>query len=454
MTEPRPAAWRSVFVRLLALLLITGASLILLVTVFFGITLNRDFSVAFHRLVRDYTTLAAATSPDLAAARRLHDRLGYDVRYEGPAGGWTTAEDLPSIEEARRINLQRRPFIWLLDHYDLVPSPDGGWYLFSWRVGRQMVNTVHLELLSLLALFVVAVLLTSYAVLRHLMRPLRLLGDGVARLSEGELGVVVPVRSRDEFGALTEAFNRMVRRVREMILARDQLLLDVSHELRSPLTRMKVALELLPEDSHRERMAGDVAEMEAMLAELLELERLRDGRGLRLARQDLVAIARQVVGSFAARPPGVRLSTDAPALALDLDAAKICTVLGNLLDNAAKYSLPDSRPIEVSIAHDAAAVTVRVSDDGPGISAADQPALFEPFFRVDRSRSRKTGGYGLGLSICKRIVEAHGGTISVESAGGRGTTFLLRFPLPAPQGKVLVHKPVPPDSKPSLNSEP
>jgi signal transduction histidine kinase len=215
-----------------------------------------------------------------------------------------------------------------------------------------------------------------------------------------------------------------------MIGARDQLLLDVSHELRSPLTRLKVALEMLPHGEKRQQMTADVAEMEIMIAELLELERLRDGRGVRLVRQDLTSLLGDVVETFRERTPGVRLNMGTQELLLDIDPDRLRIVFRNLLENAIKYSLPDSRPIQVSAAADATAVVVRVSDDGPGIPDGDIGNLFEPFFRVDRSRSKKTGGYGLGLSICKRIVEAHGGTIAVENNPTRGASFIVSLPQP------------------------
>lgn len=110
---------------------------------------------------------------------------------------------------------------------------------------------------------------------------------------------------------------------------------------------------------------------------------------------------------------------------LEIDGDQLRTVLRNLLDNAIKYSLPDSGPVEVSVVETAETISVHVSDDGPGIPEADLPHLFEPFFRVDRSRSRKSGGYGLGLSICKRILEAHGGGIAVENKPGRGARFMV-----------------------------
>jgi signal transduction histidine kinase len=301
--------------------------------------------------------------------------------------------------------------------------------VFAWRIGRGL-REAHVVLLVLLLLLMAGVVITAHAVLRRLLGPLRSLGAGVERLSEGQLDVVVPKRTRDEFGVLTDAFNKMVRRVRDMVGARDQLLLDVSHELRSPLTRMKVALELLPQTEGTRRMAADVGEMEVMISELLELERLRDGGGIRTERMDLMAILRDVVRGLEDRPPGVRVVSPASAILLEVDPDKVRVVLRNLLENALKYSLPDSRPVEVSAARDGATVVVRVTDDGPGIPKDDLPRLFEPFFRVDRSRSKKTGGYGLGLSICKRIMEAHGGGIAVEHNPKRGASFVLTFPSP------------------------
>ena len=289
------------------------------------------------------------------------------------------------------------------------------------------MDAVHTKLLWLLLVLILSVVIVAHAVIRRALRPLRSLQDGVARMSEGDLDVVLEERTRDEFGALIDAFNRMVRRVKEMVRARDQLLLDVSHELRSPLTRMRVALALVPEGDKRRRMTADVAEMETMIAELLELERLRDGRGIRTERQDLLPIVREAVRAFEDKPPGARLLAAKEQILLDLDAERVRTVLRNLMENAIKYSLSESRAVEVTVEADAENVSVRVTDDGPGLPEADIDRLFEPFYRVDPSRSKKTGGYGLGLSMCRRIMEAHGGTIVGKNNAGRGATFTLTF---------------------------
>lgn len=296
--------------------------------------------------------------------------------------------------------------------------------------GRMNPVTAHVWLLFLSLLVMASVIFTTQRVLEHLLRPLRVLNDGVIRLGEGDLGVRLPAATNDEFGRLTEAFNRMAASVREMISTRDRLLIDVSHELRSPLTRMKVALELMPGDRQRARLSTDVAEMERMISGLLELERLRTGRGVTLVRQDIVPLVREATIAYEDLPPGIQFAANgAASIMLDVDAEQLRTVMRNLLENAVKYSLPDSRAIRVSVENDPAAA-VRVTDDGIGIPAEDSERIFEPFFRVDRSRSKESGGYGLGLSICKRVMEAHGGRISVDRPNGRGVSFVLTFPQP------------------------
>jgi signal transduction histidine kinase len=424
----------SVFAKLVAIMVTMAACLLLLVGGFFRLIVSPNLSGSLDRIAQAYSRSVAATSPDLETARRLAAGLDLEVRYEGPQGSWSTAGDLPTVEEVRKSGQVRGAHKLLPRRdYHLVPGPMGGTYLFVWTFG-QRTQEAHGALLVLLLLVMTAVVLTTHAILRRLLRPLRVLSDGVDRLSSGELNVEIPTRSRDEFGRLTDAFNHMVARVREMIGARDQLLTDVSHELRSPLTRMKVALELLPDDGQRSRLAGDVAEMERMVAELLELERLRFRRDIRTSPRDLMLILQEVAESFQDKPPGVRVTSTSFEILVEVDGEKIRTVLRNLLENAVKYSLPQSCPIEVSAVQNSDAVVVRVTDDGMGIPEGDLDHIFEPFFRVDRSRTQDTGGYGLGLSICKRVMEAHGGKIAVERTRNRGASFILTFPRPARTG--------------------
>jgi signal transduction histidine kinase len=429
MTEGAPPVHRSVFGKLVAIMLVMAFCIMGLVFGFFLHFVNPIVSVTVDRMLSDYGRRLANDTPDLAEARYLAGVLKVQIRYEGPDGAWTTDERLPSIAEVARTRptaYWARP-VWGQAGY-LASAPNGGRYFFAWEFG-QRASTAHDRLLLMLLASMIVVFFAAHLVMTRALRPLRALQDGVARLSAGDLDVLVEHQSRDEFGLLTDAFNRMAARVRDMVRARDQLLMDVSHELRSPLTRMKVALALLPDSAKKSQAEGDVAVMDALTTQLLERERLRDGRALRPAHVDLVPLLHEAARPYQDAHPGVEVSTSAGAVEVDLDVDAVHTVLGNLLDNAVKYSLPDSRPVRLTATREPDAVVVRIVDDGPGIPVEDRASIFEPFFRVDRSRSRKTGGFGLGLSICKRIAEAHRGRLEASANGaGRGTTFTLTLP--------------------------
>lgn len=423
MTDRSPRIRISIFARFLTIMILTAVTLLLIVGnffVFFVLPGAMDqATTAFEQFSRGF----AAGAPDRQAAQALALRTNVQISYAGPRGSWSTNPHAPAIADVKAGRVQS----YVGREYRLEPAADGGTYLFVWDYSGH-VRGLHAKMLWLLSFLIVGVVCTAYVFQRRLLRPVRLLDEGVKRISTGDLDVAVPVVTRDEFGALTQAFNRMVDQVKQMVQARDQLLLDVSHELRSPLTRLKVALALLPDEENKAEIAGDLNEMEAMIAELLELERLRNGHGIRRERQNLVSLLCEVTEAHRDAPPGVRLLTSRAEIPLEFDREKIKTVLRNLLDNARKYSLPDSCPIEVRVEQNTDATVVKVCDDGPGIPETDLDSLFEPFYRVDRSRSRRTGGYGLGLSICKRIMEAHGGSIAVTNNPVRGATFVLIFP--------------------------
>jgi signal transduction histidine kinase len=419
---------RSIFAKLLVTMLAQALVILLAVGLFFSFVLGPSLGASVDKVTEESATLLASMAPDFKTARRLAAHLEVEIGYEGPDGSWATADGLPAIAEVLQAEAERgwsHQSLWR--KYHVARNPDGGRYLFVWEFRAQAL-ALHNRLLLLLLVVLVGVVLTAHAFIRRTLKPLRALREGVSRLSEGNLEVTVPSDASDELGALGDAFNDMVQRVRGMVAARDQLLVDVSHELRSPITRMKVALELLPDSEKRQTLESDVAEMEAMITEILEIERLKDGRGgLRPQPRDVTLLVREVVDAFRERGPGVRVAGRPEEVVLEVDAGRVKTVLKNLLENAVKLSLPDSQPVEVSVTESEGKIVVGIQDDGPGIPPVDLPNLFEPFFRVDRSRSKRTGGYGLGLSMCKRIMEAHGGSIAAENNPDRGARFVLTF---------------------------
>ena len=209
-----------------------------------------------------------------------------------------------------------------------------------------------------------------------------------------------------------------------MIEDRERLLADVSHELRSPLARMRVALEFMPPGDKRDSLARDMREMESLISVLLEREAMRSRAG-RLEGEDvdLAEIAREVVTDFTGKGPGVDYLSNGP-VAIHADPALMRLLIKNLIDNAVKFSRTDSRPVTVSLESSRDKVVLRVADDGIGIPAGSGKKIFEPFVKLDRSRGHGVG-YGVGLNLCQRIVQLHGGTIRLDPRAPRGTEAVV-----------------------------
>jgi signal transduction histidine kinase len=274
------------------------------------------------------------------------------------------------------------------------------------------------------------ILAGAFFVIRYILRPVKWLNTGVQEVSRGNLKHRVPLKKSDELRDLASAFNNMTARIRDMLHTKEQLLLDVSHELRTPLTRMKVALEFLENSQAKQNLQADLEEMEKMVSEILETAR-RQHKYENLKKQPtiLVDLLKQTLAVFENQPPGIEMVEVAPEMNVAVDPQQIKTVFENVLNNAIKYSQPESEPIQVSCKSRESFAVVRITDKGIGIPEAELAHIFEPFYRVDKSRAKDTGGYGLGLSLCKTIMEAHDGRIEVQSRPEKGTTVSLFFPL-------------------------
>ena len=270
----------------------------------------------------------------------------------------------------------------------------------------------------------------AYSTVSWLLKPLTQLVTGVGEVTAGNLNYRVDVgHGHDEFRSLGGAFNQMTDKVNAMLKAKERLLVDVSHELRSPLARMKVALEMTPKSANQKSMARAVSEMEAMLSEILESERLKSSHGaLAKAPLSLPKLAAGFGAAYKDHAPGLKVLRPKGFPLLNLDGSKIKTVMKNVIENSLKYSQDQKRPVELRFSQDGGNAKVSVKDFGIGIPAEDLGLVFEPFYRVDKSRTKTTGGYGLGLSLCREIMQAHGGEISISSSPGSGTEVTLYFP--------------------------
>jgi signal transduction histidine kinase len=286
-----------------------------------------------------------------------------------------------------------------------------------------------------------ALAIASVPLARGITAPLERLTAAVRRLGEGDLSARAGLRGRGEVGELGRAFDEMAGRLERLVRAERELLANVSHELRTPLARIRVALELAAEgDQERARrylseIGTDLTELERMVEDVLTAARLDQGTGdlpLRRGPVDLSALLADAADRFRELRPARALEVRAVGLpaSIDADPSLLRRAIDNLLDNAAKYS-GDESPVELSARADGHFLAVEVRDHGIGIDAVDLPRLFTPFFRTDRSRARGSGGVGLGLALVKRIAEAHGGSVEVESGPDQGTAFRLRLPVMA-----------------------
>jgi two-component system, OmpR family, sensor kinase len=300
------------------------------------------------------------------------------------------------------------------------------------------------------AVILVVVGVSSWLTARSFARPLASLSTTTRAFGKGELAARAGMKRDDEIGEVARAFDDMADRIAKLLLAERELLANVSHELRTPLARIRVALDLASEADPRTavesfaEIAQDLAELERIVEDVLASARLALDAGprsggattlpVRTERVDSHALLDRSIARFRAAHPDRTLHAELPSVlpAIDADPVLVRRVVDNLLDNAHEYSDRSNATITLRARHEngpSEALVIEVEDEGVGISAEDQARLFEPFFRVDRSRTRATGGLGLGLVLARRVAEAHGGELTITSELGKGTCARVRLPV-------------------------
>ncbi len=274
---------------------------------------------------------------------------------------------------------------------------------------------------------------------RRMLRSVRTLTSAARRMGGGDLSQRVPAEGRDEIGELARTFNAMADGLESAERQRRNMVADAAHELRTPLSNIRGYVEAVRDgvlESDPETLAT-IHQQVLHLTDLVDDLRLlaeteASDFGLNREPGSLFEIVRTSVEGVRARAEarGVVLEIDLPAESpsLEFDRTRISQVVGNLLDNAIRHT-PPGGTVTASVGVRPAVATVSVADTGEGIPAEITPFVFERFYRVDPSRSRSTGGAGLGLTIARQLVEAHGGSIRVQSAAGEGTTITFDLPL-------------------------
>ena len=423
---------RSLFVRLL---LIFGITVIL----FFAI-----FSISLRTVNQNNNTIDAipdfftrniesiiediGTPPNLNNAMRLADELEWSIAINNPIMRWSSDNEyrLPVEQSVFNRTLTSDAEVRSIDNEDIIMVQRGGYDFYLYQRSLSENNSNYIVLYIGVALASI-VLFLNYFMVNRLLDPVRLLRKGAERIRLGELNFRVKGNRQDELGELTESINHMADSLQSMLEAKRQLLLAISHELRTPITRAKLRLEFMPESDEKDQLKEDIQEIEQLITDLIEAERLNEEHAVLTAEPTpLAAFVEGVCEQFESYPGDLELELPDEDREFIIDNLRVRLLITNLVNNAIRHG--ESNPIIVRVSFNGEFAHLEVEDHGEGIAAEHLTHICEPFYRADSARQRNTGGFGLGLYLCRLIAQAHGGELIIESQLGKGTHIKVKLP--------------------------
>lgn len=446
---------------------VAGRTLLVLII---GLTVSHALSMAFY--VTDRTSALALTggqhigeriatidrlvanaAPEdrprivqLADGPKLHVTWSHEsVIADGPDDGWPTGVLRDALRD-HFANGERRDFRlryadsvapgpWSdhlreihgdSSHHELLtvslPQADGTWLNFAAPVEpAEPFWSVRFGLS--LAVMVLAVVILSALVVRHLTKPLATFARAAQRLGVDVNAQPMAEKGPAEVRQAAHAFNEMQSRIRRFVSDRTQMIAAISHDLGTPITRLRLRAEFIEDEEQRSKMLADLDDMERMVSSALSFTRDEAPCEPR-AMVDLRTLLHRVCDDLADSGQAVSLQDATAAVPYECRPVAMRRALGNLIDNAVKYG----RRAEVSLRATADDIVIRIDDEGPGIPEDRHEDVFKPFHRLDVSRSRETGGAGLGLAVARSIVRAHGGDIVLVNRPEGGLRVEVRLP--------------------------
>lgn len=428
----------SLSIRLLLMFMVAGVVIILLFQTMLGFVISRHIAteVAPHaHQYLSYVQKDIGSPPNIEHAKALAKKLPIEIMITGPNGDWASSLNRPKMDHLHAYEHNDNPMQSVQVGYKRGQTSiiireqlaDGTYETVIWSNtinGKRRPGAGLLFILGTL----LSILGALYWFIRRMFRPIQTIKASVQAIGAGDLTHRISTKQDDELGELAGSINHMADDIEQMLEAKRELLLAISHELRSPLTRAKVSAALLDTSTNQENITRDLNEMEAMITELLEAERL-NGRHQSLQKVDVTLneIVMSVVDDyFPDEAINLTLAENPPLQ--QLDPTRLRLVTKNILENAFKHNGEESPAVRLAIVVGEDEVSLEIEDFGSGIPAAHLPHITEPFYRADASRQRKTGGFGLGLYLVKLIIEAHDGELSIDSEEGRGTQATVSLP--------------------------
>ncbi len=383
------------------------------------------------------------TPPKIERAIEITRNVPVDIRILGPDIDWASDPNFPRVDELEfgpSPIFSDEPGAWVdeLRGVDFAEQRDHAFLRMQQGGYDILVSSPRIadvdespELVTQVIGLGLTFLLLTYLAVRWLFMPIGAIREGAANIGRGNFDHRIRRFRRDQLGDLAEDINRLAGDVGRMLDAKRALLLGISHELRTPLSRMRLQLEFIEDEENRRALKDEIAEMEKIVASLLEAERL-NVRHAQLSRTRVVvgALVDELMDDFFHRDrERIRVVRPKEAIMADLDEARITLLLKNLLSNALRYSSAEDGQVELAFERDANDLVFRVRDQGPGFSAEQAERIGEPFYRADPSRARQSGGTGLGLYLAYLVARAHEGTLRLVNPDEAGACFEARIPL-------------------------
>jgi signal transduction histidine kinase len=300
--------------------------------------------------------------------------------------------------------------------------PDGSWLNFAAPV-ESPEPFWSLRFALSMTVMLLAVVVMSALVVRHLTKPLGTFARAAQRLGVDVKAPPIPESGPTEVRQATRAFNEMQERIRRFVEDRTQMLAAISHDLGTPITRLRLRAELVEDEDQKEKMLADLDDMEKMVSSALAFAR-DEAASEPHAMVDLRTLLQRVCDDMVDAGHAVTLDIGDDTVPFGCRPAALRRALTNIIDNAVRYG----HQARVSLDYDQDMVLVRVDDDGPGIPKELQEDVFKPFRRLEASRSRETGGTGLGLTIARTIIRAHGGDVMLSNRSEGGLRVDVRLP--------------------------
>lgn len=441
---------RSLSFRLLGIFFVLAASFVFFAVLAVGWVYDTDEVrelVGGHLSLHiDYVLDDIGDPPRIERAVSITRKVPVDIRITGPEIDWASDPAFPKESEltfdrgavlsdpANRLlgQLRDAEFAELDGHRFLrIRRGENAVIVSSPRIADEVQTR---SLMPIIVGVGVSLVVLAYFAVRWLFRPISTIRRGAARIGQGRFDERIENVRKDQLGDLAEDINNMAADVRGMLDAKRQLLLGISHELRTPLSRMRLAVELLADQeggaTDADGMRADIVEMEKIIVTLLEAEHLNSRHAaLHLAECDINVVIQQLLDDFFTRDKGrIRVSYSGMSRPVRIDEARVVLLLKNLLSNALRYSDESAGAIEISVEVRSDSVVIRVQDRGPGIPEEQRDFIGEPFFRGDPSRTRHTGGSGLGLYLATLVARAHGGRLTLDREYVAGAAFLVTLP--------------------------